>query len=70
MCKILQTACSAQYNEASTNISDCQYYLILRHFIKGTVHQKMQICLKCTHSQTIQNADKFVSSQRKRFGEI
>ncbi len=46
MCNTLQTACSAQYNEASTNISDGQYYLILRHFIKGTVQPKNANLLK------------------------
>ncbi len=34
----------------------------IKHF-KGTVHPKIYISWKCTHSQAIQNVEEFVSSQ-------
>ncbi len=39
-------------------------------FDKAIVHNKMNICLKFTHPQTIQNVDEFVSYSEQVWREI
>ncbi len=34
-------------------------------FDKAIVHNEMNICLKCTHPQAIQNVEEFVSSSEQ-----